>query len=174
MNVHARSGLAILAAAAACGAAIVDANAQQGDVTVTQRCLSVQANQQWRPSGVRVSPGEFVCVAGAGLWSHGAQGEQAIIPYYGPEGYGKDNPVDNPGAILHVGALVGRIGSNAAFLIREQTCFVPRTTGELALSMDDANGAFGNNSGSLKVQVAKWPLSSMPTRVTLEPRDCGP
>lgn len=174
MDIHAKHGLAALAAAAASGTAPIDAQAQQAEVAVTQRCLTVRADQEWRPTGIRVAPNDFVCVAGEGLWSHGAQGEQAVFPYYGPEGYGKDNPVDARGAVLHVGALVGRIGPNAPFLIRQQACFVPRTAGELGLSMDDVSGAFGNNRGSLRVLVGKWPVSALPQRVSLDARVCGP
>jgi hypothetical protein len=119
-----------------------------------------------------VDPSRFVCVAGGGLWSHGGQGVEAIVPYYGPEGYGRDTTTRYPDEALHIGALVGRIGTNFPFLVRRQICFIPRTTGELRLSMNDQPGTYGNNSGSLKVQVTTWPAAAIPPRVDLRPQRC--
>lgn len=106
---------------------------------------------------------------GDGIWSHGGQGVEAIYPYYGPEGYGRDNlNPDDPGQVLHIGALVGRIDDNYPFLIRHQTCFIPKVSGQLVLSMDDAPGTYGNNDGSLRVRVKKWPAYARPERIVLK------
>ncbi|GGC13236.1 LecA/PA-IL family lectin [Pseudoduganella buxea] len=133
----------------------------------SNRCLRVPANQPWVATGITVSPDEFVCVAGEGLWSHGGQGVQQIYPYYGPEGWDRDVPQEEGSEILHIGALVGRIDDNFPFLIRQQFCFIPRVTGELRLSMDDAPGTHGNNEGYLRVRVVTWPVWNRPQRYTL-------
>jgi hypothetical protein len=52
----------------------------------TGLCRTVQANVPWQGTGISVAPGQFVCVAADGLWSHGGQGLQAITPFYGAQG----------------------------------------------------------------------------------------
>lgn len=170
-----KTSLNLLRAVAA-GAAVWSvgcaALAANGTSKMTNQCLTVQANQPWAPTGIVVDPTRFVCVAGSGLWSHGGQGVEAIVPYYGPEGYGRDTTTQYPDEALHIGALVARIGANFPFLVRHQICFIPRTTGELLLSMNDQPGTFGNNSGNLQVQVVTWPVAAMPKRVALAPQRC--
>jgi hypothetical protein len=168
--------LSKLHTATICAAAVAAATAlpalAQADLRITSECRTVRANQEWQPTRIIVRPQEFVCVAGDGLWSHGNQGEQAFVPYYGPEGYGRDNPSEIPGPVLKLGALVGRIGSNATFIIGRQMCFVPQATGELMLSINDDPGAFANNAGRVDVHVAKWPASQPPQRPAMNPQGC--
>ncbi|WP_158206642.1 LecA/PA-IL family lectin [Pseudoduganella flava] len=152
------------------------AAAQEG---VTRQCLIVPADVEWMGTGITVTPREFVCVKGDGLWSHGGQGVEQLYPYYGPEGYGRDAyPADpeEPDPVLHIGALVGKIGPESyRFLIRHQTCFVPKITAELLLAMDDAPGTYGNNDGYLRVQVVKQPATwPLPNRVKMNPEMCAP
>lgn len=139
------------------------------------QCRTIQANVAWQGSGVSVAPGQFVCVGAEGLWSHGAQGLQAITPFYGPEGFGKDEPDTVPEVVSRTGALIGRIGTNAPFLIEKQLCFVPSSSGELSLSMNDEPGTFDNNRGSMHVQIVKWAdMRWTPRHIKLEPQACGP
>ena len=136
-------------------------------------CRTIQANLAWQGTGVSVSPGQFVCVAADGLWSHGQQGIQAITPFYGPQGFGKDEPNTVPEVVSRTGALVGKIGTNAIFLIEKQLCFIPAATGELLLSMNDEPGAFANNRGSMQVQIVKWAdYRWAPGRIRLDPQAC--
>jgi hypothetical protein len=139
------------------------------------QCRTIQANAAWQGTGVSVGPGQFVCVGAAGLWSHGAQGIQAITPFYGPEGFGKDEPNTVPEVVSRTGALIGKIGTNAPFLIEKQLCFVPSSSGELSLSMNDEPGTFDNNRGSMHVQIVKWAdLRWAPRHISLEPQACKP
>jgi len=172
MNTYLSTLHSAMIGAAALGAAIAAPAVAQNELRTSSECRTVRANQEWQPTRIIVRPREFVCVAGDGLWSHGNQGEEAFVPYYGPEGYGRDNPSEIPGPVLKLGALVGRIGTNATFIIGRQMCFVPQATGELMLSMNDDPGAFANNFGRMDVHVAKWPASQIPQRVTLNPQAC--
>ncbi len=139
----------------------------------TGQCRTVQANAGWQPTGISVGPGQFVCVAADGLWSHGEQGVQAITPFYGPEGFGKDEPNLVPEVVSRTGALIGRIGSNGAFLIERHLCFAPLSSGELSLSMNDVPGAFANNRGSLRVRIARWADARWaPGRIDLSAESC--
>lgn len=159
------------AAVAALGAGTL-ATAEPASKAESQ-CRTIQANIPWQGTGVSVGPGQFVCIAAEGLWSHGNQGLQAITPFYGPEGFGKDEPNTVPEVVSRTGALVGRIGTNAPFLIEKQLCFVPSASGELSLSMNDEPGAFDNNRGSMHVQIVKWADYRWASdRISLDPRAC--
>jgi hypothetical protein len=173
MNSKARfARLAMTCVALAATGASTLATAQALNRTEKQ-CLKVQANAAWQGSGVSVGPGQFVCVAADGLWSHGAQGLQAITPFYGPEGFGKDEPNTVPEVVSRTGALIGRIGTNASFLIEKQLCFIPASSGELRLSMNDEPDTFDNNRGSMSVQIVKWAdYRWAPGRIALEPQSC--
>jgi hypothetical protein len=172
MNANPKPGRTALFVVVACGAATSSANAQNTSDRVGRQCETIRADQGWQRTGVTVRPTDFICVAADGLWSHGRQGIQEITPFYGPEGFAKDDPVSIPEVVSRVGALIGKIGENAPFVIERQLCFIPAATGELMLSMNDLPGAFGNNVGSMHVQIARWPASSIPNRVQLQPQAC--
>jgi hypothetical protein len=165
-----RRALLFAATLAACTSAI--AGAQPNAKTETL-CRTIQANAAWQGTGLSVGPGQFVCVGAAGLWSHGFQGLQGITPFYGPEGFGKDEPNTVPEVVSRTGSLIGQIGTNAPFLIEKELCFVPGASGELRLSMNDEPGTFGDNRGSMHVQILRWAdYRWAPGRVHLEPRSC--
>jgi hypothetical protein len=166
-------GRAVLFVTLAWGTGTCVTNAAENDNELERQCRDIQANLAWQGTGITVSPSDFVCVAANGLWSHGGQGIQAITPFYGPEGFGKDDPVDVPEVVSRIGALIGKIGVNSPFLIERQLCFIPGAFGELMLSMNDSPGTFGNNFGTMHVQVVKWTASSIPDRINLNPKACG-
>lgn len=171
MDIHSKHKAAVLVTAVALALLASAAGAQPG--RTSSECRIVRANQEWQATRIIVRPTEFVCLAAEGLWSHGIQGEKAFVPYYGPDGFGRDNTAQIPGAVLKLGALVGKIGTNVTFIVGRQMCFVPQATGEPMLSMNDEPGAFANNAGSVRVQVAKWPAVSIPERVMMTPQLCG-
>lgn len=165
-------------AAMACALAAATSSGVVGAVEIASReenqCRTIHANVPWQGTGISVGPGQFVCVGADGLWSHGTQGIQAITPFYGPGGFGKDEPDTVPEVVSRTGALIGRIGMNARFLIERQLCFVPTASGELQLSMNDEPGAFDNNRGSMHVRIVKWADTRwFPGRITLNPQACG-
>lgn len=165
---------AALAGAVLAAAGAGMAGAAEPVARAESHCRTVQANLPWQGTGLSVGPGQFVCVAAEGLWSHGGQGVQAITPFYGPEGFGKDEPNTVPEVVSRTGALIGRIGSNAPFLIEKQLCFIPAAPGELRLSMNDQPGTFGNNRGRLHVQIARWAdYRWFPGRLALNPQACA-
>jgi hypothetical protein len=49
-----------------------------------------------------------------------------------------------------------------------------RHSGELMLQMNDDPGTFGNDLGSLQVQIARWASPGIPDRIDLNPRACAP
>lgn len=175
MKTNSMAGRITLLAMAAAGSAAAAVDAAENAHKAESQCRTVQANAAWQGTGVTVNPGQFVCVAAEGLWSHGAQGIQAITPFYGPQGFGKDDPNNVPEVVSRVGALIGKIGTNSPFLIEKQLCFIPGATGELMLSMNDDPGAFGNNTGRLHVQIVEWADSRwVPDHVKLDPKTCRP
>ena len=172
---------ALFAGAAMCGAASAQI-AGTGDTAPAMSahiqdkgaasCRILRADAGWRGTGITVNPNQFVCVAAEGLWSHGIQGIQAITPFYGPEGFAKDDPVNVPEVVARVGALIGRIGGNPPFVIGKQLCFIPSTAGQLMLSMNDDPGTFANNTGYLRVAIGSWPASTPPDRIHAQPPSC--
>jgi len=118
----------------------------------------IQANLEWQATGVTVWPDQLICVKATGLWTHGIQGLQGITPYYGPRGFGKDQPGLVPEVVARTGALLGKIGDQGAFLIEDQLCFIPTYAGELLMQMNDIPGAFGNNAGVMKVRITIQPI----------------
>jgi hypothetical protein len=160
MKANIRPAMAILVALATVSLPITDGNAQTGDQN-NIKCGTIRADLEWQGTGITVNPTEFICVSARGLWSHGL--EVPITPFYGPRGYAKngDNPGFVAGFVARVGALVAKIGDNAAFVVEDQLCFIPNVSGELMLSMNDIPGAFGNNVGVMNVQIDSRPLSSI-------------
>jgi hypothetical protein len=172
MKANRKAGLACLILMAVAGSGLCAADPAQTGDKPTRECRVIRANGGWQGTGVVVRPSEFVCVAADGLWSHGPQGIQAITPFYGPEGFAKDDPVSIPEVVSRVGALVGKIDGNVPFVVERQLCFIPASSGELMLSMNDAPGTFGNNLGTMRVQIATFPTPSIPNRINLRPQDC--
>ena len=172
MKTHSRmTGTAVLVLAVSCSA-LTAVHAADNVAKFTTQCRTVQANKEWQGTGVTVTPDQFVCVAAHGLWSHGYQGIQAITPFYGPEGFGKDDPRNVPEVVSRVGALIAKIGTNSPFLVEKQLCFVPGAAGELMLSMNDEPGTFGNNLGIMRVQIVHWAGTRIPLRIGLNPESC--
>lgn len=136
------AGTAVCGAAPAQTAAPAQASAAHRPGKAMPSCRTLRADAGWRGTGVAVNPNQFVCVAADGLWSHGIQGIQAITPFYGAEGFAKDDPANVPEVVARVGALIGRIGTNPPFVVGKQLCFIPSTAGDLMLSMNDDPGAF--------------------------------
>jgi hypothetical protein len=160
----------LLSVACACSAGAAEAAGALAPESA--RCQILRADEAWRGTGVSVGPSQFVCVVADGLWSHGVQGVQAMTPYYGPEGFAKDDPMSVPEVVARTGALIGRIGGNAPFVIGKQLCFIPSTSGQLMLSMNDLPDAFGNNDGRLRVAISTWPASTPVARIGAQPPSC--
>lgn len=130
-------------------------SATKNDSTQLRR---INANQEWQSTGIIVNSTQMVCANASGLWSHGGQGIQAIRPYYGPRGFGKDEPNLIPEIVSRTGALIGKIKNNEAFLIEDSLCFIPTNSGELLFQMNDVPGAFDNNDGFMDVKITIKPI----------------
>jgi hypothetical protein len=173
MNTSYKRARAVLVCAAVTATGVGTLRAAEPQHKAENLCRTIQANAPWQGTGVSVSPGQFVCVAAHGLWSHGPQGIQAMRPFYGPQGFGKDEPNLIPEVVSRTGALVGRIGTNAPFLIEKQLCFIPGSPGELRLQMNDEPGIFDDNQGSMQVRIVKWAdFRWAPDRIDLDPQLC--
>lgn len=102
-----------------------------------------------------MSVGQAVCVAAAGVWSHGPEAG-GITPFHGPGGYiGKpDEPAIVPWPYARIGALLAKIGEDGiAFPVEAALCFTAQAEGELLLSMNDLPDGFDDNQGALRVAV---------------------
>jgi hypothetical protein len=143
-------------------------------LAMADQCRAVWAFSTWQDMNYPITAGQYVCISAGGLWSHGAQGAQGIVPWYGPQGYGKTGPATVPEFSARAGALIGRIGTNSPFLVENQVCFTATKGGPLQLSMNDVSGGFTNNLGHLYVRIGTWPRAPSFPNIDLDPDMCAP
>jgi hypothetical protein len=112
--------------------------------------VTVNAQQQWTPTGLTVRRGEWVTFSSSGEVKIGGDGD----PTVGPNGMA--NNTTAPGAPVAggaAGALVGRIGNGPAFMIGNQNRVQMTASGQLFLGVND--GHLPDNNGAFQVQVAR-------------------
>jgi hypothetical protein len=106
---------------------------------------NVAGQQPWTPTGLGVRRGDTV--------TFDASGEVRIAqggPAGGPGGSSDQNAA-NPIPSAPTGALIGRIGNSAPFLIGTQNQVTMPAAGQLFLGVNDSN--FGDNGGNFNVKV---------------------
>jgi len=111
--------------------------------------VTVSSQQQWTPTGITVRRGDGVTFNASGEIHIGSEGNPAI-------GVNGLSGVLAPGAPIAngaSGALIGRVGNSAPFLIGNQTRVQMPASGQLFLGVNDGN--LQDNSGSFQVQVAR-------------------
>ncbi len=106
--------------------------------------VTVPANQPWTDTGIYVRSGERVQFNASGRirWS-------PDLPPVGPEGGGSTpgSPVENaPG-----GALIGRVGNSAPFVVASGQIMTMPASGELMLGINDTG--LSDNTGNFQVQI---------------------
>ena len=112
--------------------------------------VTVNAQQQWTPTGLTVRRGEWVTFSSTGEVKIGAEGNPAI----GPNGIASNATApDAPVARAAAGSLIGRIGNGPAFMIGNQNRVQMTASGQLFLGVND--GHLQDNSGAFQVQVAR-------------------
>lgn len=116
----------------------------------------VSANERWQSTGAMVRDGDIVSIDYmAGTWTvrGGPAGERNPA---GPNGYqGEYLSVGLPLTSAPVGALVGRIGNGAPFLVGRGARFRAGEGGFLKLMINDQS--LGDNRGALQVKVEVTP-----------------
>jgi hypothetical protein len=113
-----------------------------------QTVVSVPAGTQWLDTGIDIRAGRSFKVVASGQWTNGG----ASPRWTGPEGFPGLRLPNTLERRLPLAALVGRIG-HGAFLVGPSYQGVSAMGGRLFLSMNDTQGAFGDNQGSLDVTV---------------------
>ena len=109
--------------------------------------IAVPSQQQWTPTGVTVRRGEWVSFNGSGEIHIGSEGNPAI----GVSGLAGVLAPGAPVANGASGALIGRVGNSAPFLIGNQSRMQMPAAGQLFLGVNDGN--LPDNTGSFQVQV---------------------
>jgi hypothetical protein len=109
--------------------------------------VEIFADQEWQSAGMIVKFGQSITIQASGNWKHV---ESEV--FYGPGGIeGPDTNSVLPSAPL--GSLLGRIEGGQPFEIGSRTTWVADRAGRLYLSMNDRIGMYGDNHGSLVVQL---------------------
>jgi hypothetical protein len=109
--------------------------------------LLVPSQQQWTPTGLAVQRGEWITFTATGDVRIG--GGNATAGAGGTESRAADAPLPNAPA----GALVGRVGTGAPFLIGTGTRIQMTAAGQLFLGVND--GHLPDNEGSFQVTIAR-------------------
>jgi len=118
--------------------------------TATSAGITVDGKTQWTPTGLTVRKGEWVTFSSTGEIHIGGDGNPAANPG------GVTNNATAPGAPVArgvAGALIGRVGSSAPFIIGSQGRVQMPAAGQLFLGVNDGN--LQDNDGSFQVQVAR-------------------
>ncbi|ALK30373.1 hypothetical protein [Burkholderia plantarii] len=116
--------------------------------------VTIHADQYWQNTGLIVTGRQLTQIAAAGSWT--ANPATGMV---GPNG-NRGLPAKSGYVMPHEpeGALVGRIGDHAPFLVGERTQVSPGQAGALQLCInDDWDGRYGaglkDNIGTLRVEV---------------------
>ena len=109
--------------------------------------IAVPSQQQWTPTGVTVRRGDWVSFNASGEIHIGSEGNPAI----GVNGLAGVLAPGAPVADGASGALIGRVGNGAPFLIGNQSRMQMPAAGQLFLGVNDGN--LPDNTGSFQVQV---------------------
>jgi len=117
------------------------------DIPAETISAEIFANLAWQPTGAIVKAGEKITIQTSGAWKH----SEPELSY----GTGGTEWMDTNSVLpsAPVGSLIARIGRGQPFEIGTRSTFVVDRAGPLQLSMNDSNGMFGNNEGSLVVQL---------------------
>ena len=110
--------------------------------------LTVSALQQWTATGYNVRRGDLISIRASGEVQIGGAGNLKASPDGSSESY-KDNPM--PG--VPTGALIGRVGNSAPFVVGSQRQFAAPAAGQLFLGINDSH--FPDNQGSFQVEIQR-------------------
>jgi hypothetical protein len=118
--------------------------------TASAQGVTVSSQMQWTPTGITVRRGEWVTFSTTGDVKIGGEGN----PTANADGVttGARAP-DSPVAAAPAGALVGKIGNGAAFVIGSRNRVQMTAAGQLFLGVND--GHLQDNEGAFQVQVAR-------------------
>jgi hypothetical protein len=110
--------------------------------------IPVPGQQQWTATGITVRRGERLNINASGEVKIGGAANMTASP----SGAGETNQ-GNPVPNAPTGALIGRIGNGAPFVIGTQNTIVAPAAGQLFLGVNDSY--LGDNQGSFQVQVQR-------------------
>lgn len=125
------------------------ADTRDGQGTPT-RTITVPANQQWTPTGIRVSQGDRIQIKSSGQISLRPNDPKDVAIPAGSllQRYAPNSPLPRAFA----GALIGRIDNGQPFGIGNQTSIVAPASGLLYLGIND--DVVNDNSGQFTVTVS--------------------
>ncbi len=112
------------------------------------RAVDIHADLPWQNAQINVVAGQKLSISAFGRWNNGPNGAD-----YGPDGNGKEGAgVVAPSAPW--GALVGRIGEAAPFVIGVGATVTANASGQLRLAMNDWPDSYSDNHGMMTVLIA--------------------
>jgi hypothetical protein len=128
----------------------VNAVATTGQAAASGNTFTVNANQDWTPTGLTVRKGETLTISSTGqIQLSPDPNDTATVDGAKSARYAPQSAM--PRALA--GALIGRIGNGAPFAIGSRTTITAPATGQLFLGIND--DGFADNSGSFQVTVGR-------------------
>lgn len=119
-------------------------------VTTSSYKTTIDAKVEWQDTGINVKQGDQIRVSYlSGLWSIW----DTVDP--NTDAIGQNGRHDGctylPSA--NTGALIGGISTTSIYMIGNSGSFMASTDGTIHLSINDCKGEFGNNNGSITVNI---------------------
>lgn len=110
--------------------------------------FSVPANQTWVDTDLVVQQGEVISIRAMGRWSNGGDNPQ----YVSANGYDFYHP-DAIDSSIPFAKLIGSVGNGESFAVGQSRTITMTDSGKLSLRMNDVPGTFGDNLGSVRVEI---------------------
>ena len=127
----------------------VYANASYTSGVVFNKTIPANVDAPGTNTTIAVTSGNDIQFSASGLWAI-----SAVSGNFGPDG--KGDPAD-PSFLLpsgQQGELIGRIGTTGSwFSVGSSASISAPATGDLYMTMNDVTGSFGDNTGSVEVEV---------------------
>jgi Ca2+-binding EF-hand superfamily protein len=125
------------------------ATGTSGRSRMSEEIVPVDARTRWTDTGVDVRAGDQVIFRADGTVSMSGNANDVADPAGSRIGrYASDVPLSQ----FPVGALIGRVGDSAPFIVGDRESFQVQDSGRLYLGIND--GFLGDNSGQFRVSVS--------------------
>ncbi len=125
---------------------------------IANSIVAVDAQVEWYDTGLAVLPGDQIQISYvSGTWSIW----QGVDP--ATDGNGQAGRLEVCALVpsANISSLVGRVGNGTPRFVGNSATFSATNSGILQLSINDCNGQFDNNGGSLTVHVTVTPASTV-------------
>lgn len=129
--------------------------------TIDESLYIVDCTTSWQNTNFSIKPNETVIFIAKGAYSDGTGGFTSLTSWSTPDGRGSQGALNHQGngfvtEDFPIGALIGKVGEDGEiFGVGSFSRKTLSESGNIYLTVNDALDGFGDNSGSLAVQMIK-------------------